>query len=75
MILDVANECAMLNFAMGTAGTGSSISRMWTIKVTQYECGDDMAGPAGCLQYFTGKAGNFRSFNFPPDGVYTETST
>ncbi len=33
--------------------------------MTQYECNNEMAGPPGCLQYYTGTSGNTASFNFP----------
>ena len=46
-------------------GTGTTISRTWEIHVTQHEC-SSLARPfdSGCLQYHTGSAGRFQSFNF-----------
>merc|ERR1719412_1095769 len=51
-----------LTFAFGT---GTTISRTWEIHVTQHEC-SSTARPydSGCLQYHTGSAGRFTSFNF-----------
>ena len=35
-------------------GTSTTISRSWSIYITQYTCGEeDIAGPPGCLQYYT----------------------
>jgi len=54
--------------AMFTIGAPTTISRSWTILATQYRRGEEdssMAGPAGCLQYFTATSGAIRSFNFP----------
>lgn len=59
--------------AMFTIGAPTTISRSWTILATQYRRGEEdssMAGPAGCLQYFTATSGAIKSFNFP-----TSTST
>jgi len=53
--------CSSANFGIGSA----TFSRSWDIKVTQFACGDDMGGPSGCLQWFTGNTGTIRSFNFP----------
>lgn len=54
-------SCSNVNIAIGS----STFTRSWDIKVTQFECGDEMGGPAGCLQYFTTPTGTIRSFNFP----------
>ena len=44
-------ECQNVNFNIGTSTT---TTRSWTIRVTQYTCGEeDSAGPPGCLQYYT----------------------
>lgn len=54
--------------AMFTIGASTSVSRSWTILATQYRAGEEensMAGPAGCLQYFTTTTGVIKSFNFP----------
>eukprot|EP00096_Caligus_rogercresseyi_P009593 TRINITY_DN327_c2_g1_i2.p1 TRINITY_DN327_c2_g1~~TRINITY_DN327_c2_g1_i2.p1 ORF type:complete len:273 (+),score=4.76 TRINITY_DN327_c2_g1_i2:29-847(+) len=64
MILDASSTCNVLSFNIGAT---SSISRSWSIKVTQYTCGDHdyQGGPPGCLQYFTGSSGEFASYNYP----------
>jgi len=54
--------------AMFTIGASTSVSRSWTILATQYRAGQEensMAGPQGCLQYFTTTTGVIKSFNFP----------
>ena len=40
----------------------SSVARR--IRVDQYECDSPVLAPEGCLQYFTGIAGNVSSFNW-----------
>ena len=38
-------------------GGSTTTSRSWTIRVTQYACGDyDSSGWPGCLQYYTATA-------------------
>ncbi|XP_018493740.1 uncharacterized protein LOC108863710 [Galendromus occidentalis] len=39
-------------------------SRDWRIKVSMVPCDSPFKAPNGCLQFFTGGVGNFRSFNF-----------
>lgn len=58
MILDVASQCLEANFYT------SSSSPSWLIYVTQYACSNEMGGPSGCLQFFTGTTGTFTSFNY-----------
>merc|ERR1719223_618866 len=44
--------------------------------VTQYMCGDeDIAGPAGCLQYYTGTSNTIQNFNFPVSGTTVPVTT
>jgi len=62
MVLDSDGVgCSNVNFAIGSA----VFARSWDIKVTHFNCGDEMGGPAGCLQWFTTATGTIRSFNFP----------
>jgi hypothetical protein len=49
-------------FIQGTAAA----ARTWDIQVIQYDCMNDMGGPAGCLQYFTEATGTVASFNYSP---------
>ncbi|XP_040576960.1 uncharacterized protein [Lepeophtheirus salmonis] len=44
--------------------SGKSFSRSFSIKVTQIECSSMSKASNGCLQYFTGVAGQFFSFNY-----------
>jgi len=56
-------KCSTADFAFG--GT-TVISRQFNIKVTQFNCADrDIAGPSGCLQFFTNVVGTVSSFNYP----------
>ena len=61
MFIDVGRQCATAAFSFGAAAT----MRQYNIKVFQYECGNEMAGPPGCLQFFTGQTGVVASFNYP----------
>merc|ERR1712223_1148694 len=73
MIIDSDGEtCQSANFDIGGSLT---TSRSWSIRVTQYACGDyDNSGWPGCLQYFRDPTGNFASYGFPA-GVVTATAT
>jgi len=52
-----------MTFAFST--TTTTISRTWEIHVTQIECSSrSRPFDSGCLQYHTGSAGRFQSFNF-----------
>lgn len=65
MFLDAvpgSSDCLDVN--VGISGTASE-TRSLDILVTQYACGDENGGPAGCLQYFQNPNGKIRSFNFP----------
>jgi len=67
MILDNApgeTSCQIASFDIGGQTT---TSRVWSIRVTQYACGDyDSSGWPGCLQYYTGAGGVIQNFGFPP---------
>jgi len=60
MYIDSSSSCMKAVFNFGSA----IVARSYDIKVTQYNCGDEMAGPLDCLQYFTAPTGTFTSFNF-----------
>jgi len=36
----------------------------WRVKVSYIECNNPRRAPEGCLQYFTGASGDFKSFSF-----------
>lgn len=66
MIVDNdGSGCTTANFAI----SGTFATRGWDIKVMQFMCGEEIAGPQGCLQFFTGAGATagiqIRSFNFP----------
>lgn len=52
VIVDADESCNVARFT-----TSGPFTRTWNIKATQYKCGDTMAGPSGCLQYFTTTTG------------------
>ena len=53
VVMDASALCHKATFALGS----TSAQRSWDVLVTQYECGDTMAGPSNCLQYFIGASG------------------
>ena len=62
MIVDSdGSTCITAAFSYGLSST---TSRAYTIKVTQFESTNDMGGPPGCLQFFTGNSGTVSSFNY-----------
>eukprot|EP00096_Caligus_rogercresseyi_P004480 TRINITY_DN1875_c0_g1_i1.p1 TRINITY_DN1875_c0_g1~~TRINITY_DN1875_c0_g1_i1.p1 ORF type:complete len:412 (-),score=19.94 TRINITY_DN1875_c0_g1_i1:127-1362(-) len=74
MILDASSACNVLNFNIGASST---TSRSWTIKATQFTCGDhdSQGGPPGCLQYYTGSSGNIASYNYPTSATAAPTDS
>merc|ERR1711899_187676 len=73
MIVDASSECHDATFNVAGATT---TSRYWTIRVTQYACGDyDMSGWPGCLQYYTSTASTIQNFAFPSSATTTTSGT
>jgi len=69
MIVDTdGSTCVTAAFSYGLSTTQS---RSYTIQVTQYESTNEMGGPAGCLQFYTGLTGTVNTFNW----VDSATST
>merc|ERR1712038_72386 len=72
MIVDASSECHDATFNVAGATT---TSRYWTIRVTQYACGDyDMSGWPGCLQYYTSTASTIQNFGFPSSATTTTSA-
>jgi len=55
---------AYLTIAITPSTTTTSTTRTWEIKVSQYLCKDRDLPPAGCLQWFVGHAGRWKTYNF-----------
>ena len=73
MWVDASQSCHKANFLVSA---GSTLTRSWRIKVTQYDCGlNELAGPPGCLQYHTGNTGTVQSFNFPTGNTVGASAT
>lgn len=66
MYVDSSNSCNDLNFQFGNQAMGAaSVTRQFSIKVTQISCDSEMLAPDGCTQYFTGSTtGQIETFNF-----------
>lgn len=63
LIVDACDDCHTVNFNIAT----TSVTRAWTIHITQYTCQEDQnsqGGPPGCLQWFTGTTGRVSSFGY-----------
>merc|ERR1719333_1073124 len=61
MIVDTDGEsCVTALFTFG----GGTVNRRYTIHVIQYESTNEMGGPPGCLQFFTGATGLVQTFNW-----------
>merc|ERR1711981_1429561 len=64
--------CHKANFNVGGS---TSTSRTWSIRVTQYACGDyDSSGWPGCLQYYTATANTIQNFGFSPTATAVTSS-
>merc|ERR1712079_210748 len=55
------STCITAAFSYGISTTQS---RAYTIQITQFESTNEMGGPAGCLQFFTGDEGTVNTFNW-----------
>jgi len=61
MIVDTdGTECVTALFSYGL----DAVSRAYTIHVTQYDRTNEMGGPKGCLQFYTGLEGTVSTFNW-----------
>jgi len=61
MIVDSdGSSCVTALFTFG----GGTVNRRYTIHVIQYESTNEMGGPPGCLQFFTGMTGLVQTFNW-----------
>ncbi|XP_059086991.1 uncharacterized protein LOC131883520 [Tigriopus californicus] len=72
IIVDANDQC---HEAVFNLGGGGGFSRSWDIKVTQFSCNEELGGPEGCLQYFTGPSGTISSFNFPTTAAMIGATT
>ena len=56
MYVPASDSCVTITIDIDT---GTSVTRNWQIKVTQYECGNLNAPEQDCLQYHTAVSGNY----------------
>lgn len=61
--MDASDDCNDLTFTLGSLST---VSRSWSIRVTQYDKGHDNLAPSGCTQWFYNEdaIGTFQSYNY-----------
>jgi len=70
MIVDTdGSACVKATFSYGMA----SSTRQYSIHATQFASSNEMGGPPGCLQFFTGATGTVSSFNW--QGTTTRTTS
>jgi len=62
MFVPASAACNTINIDVDTGTT--TTTRKWQIKVTQFECGNQMAPEMDCLQYFTAQTGTIATFNW-----------
>jgi len=62
MFVPASSGCNNINIDIDTGTT--TTTRKWQIKVTQFECGNQMAPEQDCLQYFTAQKGTIATFNW-----------
>merc|ERR1712038_1125980 len=75
MIVDSAPGDTTCQKAQFNIGGSTSTSRTWSIRVTQYACGDyDSSGWPGCLQYYTATANTIQNFGFSPTATAVTAS-
>ena len=66
MYVDSSQACNDLTFLLGDTGIDTSlVTRSWSVRVTQLECGSNALAPSGCVQYYYGSSsGTVQSFNW-----------
>ena len=69
MFVPASEACNQLKFDIDTGS--SATTRSWQLKVTQYECGSQMAPEQECLQYFTADTGEMLAYFYEQDEVHT----
>jgi len=75
MIVDSAPGDTNCHKVNANIGGSTTTSRTWSIRVTQYACGDyDSSGWPGCLQYYTATANTVQNFAFPPTATSVTAS-
>merc|ERR1719230_2550645 len=61
MVVDTdGTDCVTALFTFG----GGTVMRGYTIHVLQFDITNEMGGPSGCLQFFTGAEGTVSTFNW-----------
>eukprot|EP00091_Calanus_sinicus_P003547 TRINITY_DN1371_c0_g1_i3.p1 TRINITY_DN1371_c0_g1~~TRINITY_DN1371_c0_g1_i3.p1 ORF type:complete len:307 (-),score=40.59 TRINITY_DN1371_c0_g1_i3:169-1023(-) len=62
IFVPASDSCNTINIDIDTGTT--TTTRKWQLKVTQYECTNQMAPEQDCLQYFTAQTGTIATFNW-----------
>jgi hypothetical protein len=68
MVVDTdGTDCVTALFTFG----GGTVMRGYTIHVLQFDITNEMGGPPGCLQFFTGEMGTVSTFNWQAPATST----
>ncbi len=60
---------SQITIGMDLTSNNAIGTRIWRMKIYQYECTSPVRAPSGCLQYYTQASGQFKSFNYKPDVI------
>jgi hypothetical protein len=72
MFVPASSGCNTINIDIDTGTT--TTTRKWQIKVTQFQCGNQMAPEQDCLQYFTAQKGTIATFNWDTSATTVSAS-
>jgi len=72
MFIPASSSCNTINIDIDTGTT--TTTRKWQIKVTQFQCGNQMAPEQDCLQYFTAQKGTIATFNWDTSATTVSTT-
>jgi len=73
MFIPASDACNTINIDVDTGTT--TTTRKWQIKVTQFECGNQMAPEQNCLQYLTAQTGTISTFNWDTSATTVASKT
>ena len=64
MFVPMSDQCITINIDIDTTLSTNVVARKWTMKIIQYEAGNQMAPDGNCLQYLTLDYGTIANFNY-----------
>ena len=73
MFVPASDACNTINIDVDTGTT--TTTRKWQMKITQFECGNQMAPEYDCLQYLTAQTGTISTFNWDTSATTVASKT